>query len=66
MATASQIDASRANGARSPGPKSTKGRQKSKMNALKHGLRSERKAVLVDRGHAHEERRRKWLAQYDA
>ncbi len=36
------------------------------MNALKHGLRSERKAVLVDRGHAHEERRRKWLAQYDA
>ncbi len=29
-------------------------------------MRSRRKAALVAMGHAHEERRRKWLAQYDA
>ncbi len=66
MSSEKQVAASRANGKKSRGATTALGRQKSKMNALKHGLRSERKAVLVDRGHAHEERRRKWLAQYDA
>ena len=65
MASEKQVAASRANGAKSRGP-TEKGRQISKMNARKHGLRSKRKAVLVDLGYAHEERRRKWLAQHDA
>ena len=65
MSSEKQVAASRANGKKSRGP-TEKGRQISKMNARKHGLRSKRKAVLVDLGYAHEERRRKWLAQHDA
>jgi hypothetical protein len=65
MSSEKQVAASRENGKKSRGP-TEKGRQISKMNARKHGLRSKRKAVLVDLGYAHEERRRKWLAQHDA
>ncbi len=66
MATASQIAASRANGARSVGPTSAEGLQISSTNALKHGLRSERVAEKVESSYALEERRRTWLAQCDA
>jgi hypothetical protein len=65
MSSEKQVAANRSNGKKSRGP-TEKGRQISKMNARKHGLRSKRKAVLVDLGYAHEERRRKWLAQHDA
>src|ERR1700733_3115613 len=66
MATASQIAASRANGARSRGPISAEGLRTASMNALKHGLRSERVAEKVESSYALEERRRTWLAQCDA
>ncbi len=66
MATASQIEASRANGARSVGPTSEEGLRISSKNALKHGLRSERVAEMVESSYALEERRRTWLAQCDA
>jgi hypothetical protein len=66
MATASQILASRANGARSEGPTSAEGLRISSMNALKHGFRSERVAEEVESSSALEERRRTWLAQCDA
>ena len=55
MSSEKQVAANRSNGTKSRGP-TEKGRQISKMNARKHGLRSKRKAVLVDLGHAHEER----------
>ena len=66
MATASQIAASRANGARSRGPISAEGLRTASMNALKHGFRSERVAEEVESSYALEERRRTWLAQSDA
>ncbi len=66
MATASQVAASRANGARAKGPISENGRRISSMNALKHGFRSERVAEEVVSSSALEERRRTWLAQCDA
>ena len=66
MATAKQIAASQSNGARSRGPTSAEGLRISSMNALKHGLRSERVAEEVESSYAVEERRRTWLAQCDA
>ncbi len=66
MATAPQIAASRVNGARSVGPTSAEGLRTASMNALKHGLRSERVAEEVENSYALEERRRTWLAQSDA
>ena len=48
-ATQKQIAANRANALKSTGPKTPEGRAASKMNALKHGIRSE--AVVV-RGYA--------------
>ena len=47
MATKARIAASRRNAKKSTGPKTEKGKAKSSMNALRHGLRSQ-KAVLPD------------------
>ncbi len=66
MSSEKQVAANQLNSIKSTGPKSAAGRQRGCFYATKHGLRSRRKAVLVDMGHAREERRRKWLAQYDA
>ena len=40
MATAAQIEANRRNAKKSTGPKTAGGKKKSRMNGLKHGLRS--------------------------
>ena len=53
MSSPKQVAANRLNGKKTRGASTANGRQKSKMNARKHGLRSRRKAVLVDLGHAH-------------
>ena len=39
MATQKQIEANRKNAGKSTGPRTAEGKQKSRMNSLKHGLR---------------------------
>jgi len=46
--TEAQRAASRANGRRSRGPKTTEGKNRSRRNALRHGLRTTRFAVLPE------------------
>ncbi len=66
MSSEKQVSANQLNSIKSTGPKSAAGRHRASLNARKHGLRSRRKAALAASGYAQEERRRKWLAQYDA
>ena len=66
MASQAQIDACRANGAKSRGPVTPEGRRKSAMNALKHGRRSKRIAILREDSLAVEVRSQKWLVAFDA
>ncbi len=66
MSSEKQVAANQLNSIKSTGPKSPAGRHRASLNARKHGLRSRRKAALAASGYAQEERRRKWLAQYDA
>ncbi len=66
MSSEKQVAANQLNSIKSTGPKSAAGRHRASLNARKHGLRSRRKAALAASGYAQEERRRKWLAQYDA
>ena len=66
MASQAQINANRQNSLKSTGPKTPEGRSKSSMNALKHGMRSRKLAILRDESIAFENRRLKWMANADA
>src|SRR5262245_61835349 len=63
MATAAQIDANRRNAARSTGPKSPAGKDRSRRNALTHGLTAE--ALLPEDIEAQaRERLERWRAHF--
>jgi hypothetical protein len=66
MASPAQIAANRLNSRKSTGPRTPEGQAKSSMNALKHGNRSRKMALLREESCAFEERLRKWMAIGDA
>ena len=66
MTSEARIAASQANGRKSRGPVTPAGRARASMNALKHGRRSRRIALIEDISSLYEERRRKWMASKDA
>jgi len=66
MATDAQIAANQLNSRKSTGPRTAQGRAKSSMNALKHGNRSRKVALLLEESSAFEDRLRKWMAIGDA
>ena len=66
MATPAQIAANQLNSRKSTGPRTPEGRAKSSMNALRHGNRSRRLALLREESTAFEHRLQKWMATNDA
>jgi hypothetical protein len=66
MASPAQIAANQLNCRKSTGPRTPQGRAQSSMNALKHGNRSRKLALLSEESRAFEERLRKWMAIGDA
>jgi hypothetical protein len=66
MASPAQIAANQLNSRKSTGPSTPQGRARSSMNALKHGNRSRKLALLRDESCAFEDRLRKWMAIGDA
>ncbi len=56
MASPAQIAANQRNSRESTGPKTPEGRAKSSTNALKHGNRSRKVALLREESYAFEER----------
>ncbi len=62
MATPAQIAANTLNSRKSTGPRSPQGRARSSMNALKHGNRSRKLALLREESCAFEDRLCKWMA----
>jgi hypothetical protein len=66
LASQRQIDANRKNSARSTGPKTPEGLEKSSLNAIVHGLRSKKIVKAREDSYTFENRRLKWMASADA
>jgi hypothetical protein len=65
MRTPAQIEASRRNGAKSNGPKTAEGQERSSRNAIKHGLSSNKIVVLDGESEeAWEEYQRHFIAKF--
>ena len=65
MASEKKIAACRLNSQKSTGPKTSEGRERSSMNAYKHGMRSKKRAILRGDSYAFENRKQKWMARAD-
>src|SRR5450631_500965 len=65
MTSAAKIASCRRNGNKSTGPKTPEGRERSSMNAYKHGLRSKKQVLVREESCAFEERKMKWMAKVD-
>jgi hypothetical protein len=65
MTSEAKVASCRRNGEKSMGPKTPKGRERSSMNAYKHGLRSKKQVLVREDSCAFENRKRKWMAKVD-
>jgi len=65
MTSQSQIAANRRNSLKSTGPNTPEGLAKSSMNALKHGMRAKKQALLRGDSIEFENRLQKWMAIAD-
>ena len=66
MATEKQIAANAKNAQLSTGPKTAAGRERSSMNSYRHGMRSRKRKLMAEEGYFFENRKHKWLGQFDA
>ena len=62
VVSAAKLEANRRNAQKSTGPRTTEGKDKSKLNAVTHGLRAETLIVLNEDPQALDERREAWRA----
>ena len=65
MTSEAKTASCRRNGKKSMGPKTPEGRERSSMNAYKHGLRSKKQALIREDMYAFENRKLKWIAKVD-
>ena len=65
MASQKQLEANRANSSRSTGPKSSAGKGRSRLNALKHGLTAETLVIGGEDPKRFEELRQQLMRQHD-
>lgn len=63
MTSEAKIASCRRNGKRSIGPKTPEGRERSSMNAYKHGLKSKKETLIREDSYAFENRKQKWIAK---
>ena len=63
MATEKQIEANRRNSALSTGPRTEAGKERSRANAVSHGLTAEHPGIEAVQSEAFVERRAKWAAE---
>ena len=62
--TPAQIEASRKNGAKSRGPRTEESKARSRLNALKHGMRSETVVLATEDVQAFAARKAYWIDYY--
>jgi hypothetical protein len=64
MSSQRKIDSARANGAKSHGPKTEAGRQKSSLNAVKHGLYAASVVLTTESREQHQEMLQAYMQQF--
>jgi hypothetical protein len=63
MTSEIKVAACRLNGKKSRGPKTPEGRERSSMNAYKHGLTSKKQTLIREDSDSFENRKLKWIAK---
>ena len=66
MTTQRKIEANRRNSQKSTGPRTAEGKDKIKLNALKHGLTAQTVVLPHEDAEAYERRRESWTRELDA
>jgi hypothetical protein len=62
VVSAAKLEANRRNAQKSCGPRTEEGKNRSKLNAVKHGLRAATLVLLDEDAQALEDRRAEWAA----
>jgi len=65
MATDKQMEANQANAQKSTGPRTAEGKAKSRRNALKHGLTSDKELLPVEDEKLYNERLARWMGEVE-